>query len=290
MEDLARRRRRRHQTEFELEIRRRVYSVDTDSFLFNGWTNLVLYLFMIFLVFIIFLLYFVPNEEVGHIRYQLIPEVEAKIEDVTKDISIQEDILNAELEDLTAEYTGIKPSVVSSDRLFLIDYLKPVLSWKNGNEYDEGRQLLISKLGGSAREVTEFMTENDRVDDYNFVDWRNIESQLSTFSIYPIRYKQNGQEVTYYASGVYHITDRDMTNIKPVDNYILMQITLTGDIGDRQVEKIQLGQGFKPDYVVGLGEEGEDGFELSKEYQGLTPEEILDKAFSNYIDESLKNE
>lgn len=279
------------QKERELEVRRRIYSVDADEVLIGGWANIVVYGFILLFIGLMVWMGYAPNTKAQTIREEAIPSVQKEIDEAEKELKEQEAFLAEEMDKLTAEHTGVKPSVVQNDRKFLIGYFDEILGWKNGADYDAGREKLIDLLGPGAREVTEFMTENEKADDdFNYVDWKNIESELAKFSLYPLDYENGGERVTYYVLSVYHITDRNVSNSVPINNYALMKVTVEGPLDNREITDLSLGQGFEPEYVAGLGHEGDIEFEQDEAYEGLTSEQTLDRAFNNYIKDSVKRD
>lgn len=279
----------KRESDDRLDVRRRIYETDVDGFLFSGWTNLVLYVLMILSLGSALLFMYLPNNKADAIRQEDIPEVKQEIEQAEAELDRQKALLAEEMDNLVAEHTGVKPSIIESDRSQLSTYLQPVLGWKDGAEYDEGRAQLIDQLGEDSRAVTEFMVENDRAGDFNYIDYKEAESHFVRFSIYPLNYSEGGSEVEYYGIAVYNIGVRGDSSSSTAENFALIHVTVKGDLENREIDVHTLEQGFMPQYVPGLREsETGEGFDPSGEYEGLTPEEILDKAFTRHIDESVR--
>ena len=113
---------------------------------------------------------------------------------------------NAEVQ-LKKETTGLDMARVVVDDKAFEDVIKPVFTWATGDEYDEARNQMISRLGKDSAFVKEVMPAQKTSKDgqYKYVDVKEINCKFEGMESYVT--KVDGTLYSYLAFITYSVND-----------------------------------------------------------------------------------
>ncbi|MVX58389.1 hypothetical protein E5983_01815 [Streptococcus danieliae] len=161
--------------------------------------------------------------------------------------------LGREQEKLVQDFLGFPLSELKQDEHIVTDYLNTIFSWKNGQEYDEQRQILeAGAVKGSEELLKVIMPPNYRVPvpkelvgkiKDNDIDINGLKSKLVQTQLERLSWsKSAAAEVTYVAMITYqvYVNEADLSGDYKTTRDMVFTFKVSGT-DDRKVTEVQYG-------------------------------------------------
>lgn len=125
-------------------------------------------------------------------REQKIASLESQIRQKKNELDKKKASASAVQVKVKKNVTGLDQEIVDKDKKTAESFFKPAFSWSSGEEYDNARELYTRALGEDSSFLSQFMPENVKVDQYNYVDQMNSNCTFLGMDVYPIAIDGDG--------------------------------------------------------------------------------------------------
>lgn len=143
------------------------------------------------------------------------------------------------------ETTGIDPEVVAKDMQIFDTYIRPAFEWTSGEVYDSMRDEYIDVLGEKSSFVIDYLTENVKVDDENYVDFYDLKSTFIESQVYPLVERDGAMDYIGVVSYYLYTDTADLVGINRLTtSKAIVRYTVSGADDLRTVSTIESVPGF----------------------------------------------
>lgn len=150
-----------------------------------------------------------------HDAQQDVNRAKEELQIAQNDLNMKEALAREEVRKYVIAETGMDDRRVREDYQIAIEYFTPAFTWSSGESYDMARDGYVKDLGENHPFLENFMPPNNYIDQYNYVDLNNLNSQLKSLDAYAVNIEN---DIYTYIAIV------GITSVAHLDN--------TGSLGD----------------------------------------------------------
>lgn len=175
-----------------------------------------------------------------------------ELTDLRYAVDVKSAEVDAEIEKVVLESTGISTSLVGVDKVKASEFFKPAFNWKDSKTYNEIRGAYLESLGDNNSFTKTYMPKDIEIDvtdgKLSYIEHTGLKTEFESIEVIPLVAENNRVRYIAFVNYFSIKSDKDLVNKSALDSSeAIIKFTVSGELDDRVISEVEAWSGFTVD-------------------------------------------